>query len=91
MLQVEVEHLAGEHEVKVIVDTKALVAAGKMRADCADVLFFRTDADATADPIKYFLDAFPGCDAENTGFWIPAQAPGSFEVSSNHSLFISIS
>ena len=57
------------HEIRVTVNTKVLVAAGKMRADCADASF---RIAATGAVIKAWLDPQPGCGSEHTAFWLAA-------------------
>jgi len=79
---VTVTGMASAHEVRVVVNTAALVGGGKMRADCADVLFLPVGADVGASPIGYFMDPGPGCNAETTGFWLSGTpvSDGTFEV-----------
>jgi len=67
-------------EVKIVVDTQQLINSGKMRADCADVMFLKVDSDAGGQPVGYFLDQFPGCNSKETGFWISSLKDESFEL-----------
>jgi|GEM_PF-6213512 Fe-S cluster assembly iron-binding protein IscA len=55
-----------DYQVKVVVDTASLIAAGKMNADCSDVRF--TDSDG-ATKIPYYLE--PGTEnTASTVFWV---------------------
>jgi len=57
------------HEVRVVVNTRALIAAGKMRPDCADASF---RVAASGEVVAAWLDPQPGCFAEKTTFWLKA-------------------
>jgi hypothetical protein len=52
------------YEDSVVLDTKSLIAAGKMRADCGDIRV--KDVDGTTD-LNYYIDG--GCNTENTIVW----------------------
>lgn len=58
--------MASAHEMRVIVDTASLVAAGKMRDDCTDVRF--VTASGHVD-VPFFMDPVPGCNSKYTNFW----------------------
>eukprot|EP00238_Polyblepharides_amylifera_P015327 CAMPEP_0196599450 /NCGR_PEP_ID=MMETSP1081-20130531/94863_1 /TAXON_ID=36882 /ORGANISM="Pyramimonas amylifera, Strain CCMP720" /LENGTH=2090 /DNA_ID=CAMNT_0041925221 /DNA_START=417 /DNA_END=6689 /DNA_ORIENTATION=+ len=77
---VSIENVEDKHEIKIIVDTAALINAGKMRADCGDVLFLKTDGDANDKPIGYFIDQHPGCNSAATGFWLKSIETGSIHM-----------
>jgi Domain of unknown function (DUF2341) len=62
-----------DFQVNVVVDTGALVGAGKMQASCADVRF----VDASGAALPYWLES--GCGTASTSFWVrvPTLAPGA--------------
>jgi hypothetical protein len=79
-VRVTVANLNSTHEVRVVVDTAALVQGGKMRSDCADVMFLPVDAVPGAAPLGHYMDMHPGCNATETGFWIETLQTGTYEV-----------
>jgi hypothetical protein len=54
-----------DYQVKVVLDTQSLIAAGKMRSDCADIRFADSDRFSS---LSYFLES--GCNTPETVFWI---------------------
>jgi hypothetical protein len=51
-------------EVRNIVNTQALISAGKMRNDCGDIRFF----DTLCSPLNYFLES--GINTASTVLWV---------------------
>src|SRR5687768_14458077 len=54
-----------DSQLEVVVDTGALVAAGQLRSDCADVRFVDP---ATDQALPHWLEA--GCGGSETHFWL---------------------
>jgi hypothetical protein len=54
-----------DYPVKVLLDTQDLIAAGKMRSDCADIRFTDSDRFST---MSYFLES--GCNTNETVFYV---------------------
>ncbi|KAK3248533.1 hypothetical protein CYMTET_42004 [Cymbomonas tetramitiformis] len=67
-MPITITNLKSSHEVKIVVDTEALVGGGKMKSDCTDVRFV---AEGDVE-VGYWLDGTPGCGGKQTGFWIIA-------------------
>ena len=62
---------APSYAVRVTVDTATLIAKGKMREDCGDVLF-KTAADAgwEGEAVPYMIDMHHTCGMATTIFWL---------------------
>jgi len=56
-------------EVRIVVDTAALIAAGTMRADCSDILF-KGGSSSSSPAIPMWIDPSPGCNAAETAIWV---------------------
>ncbi len=61
-------------QVKVVFDTLNLIAAGKLRSDCADIRF--TDSDGTTH-LSYWLES--GCNTTATVVWVKIPYLGANE------------
>lgn len=57
--------------VEVRVNTKAFIAAGKMNPSCLDVVF---TLPGNSDSLDFYLDPHPGCDSEETLYWVKLPA-----------------
>ncbi len=62
-----------DHQVKVTVNTAALVTAGKMRADGADMRFL--DGSDCCAPISYFIES--GMNSATTVVWVKVPSIGA--------------
>ncbi len=64
-----------DFQVKVVVDTNALISEGKLKSDCSDVRF--TDSDGVTE-LPYWLER--GCGTTQTVFWVKVpDIPGGGE------------
>uniref|UniRef100_A0A061RIZ3 Btb poz domain containing protein n=1 Tax=Tetraselmis sp. GSL018 TaxID=582737 RepID=A0A061RIZ3_9CHLO len=71
-------HNLPSHAVRIDVDTRLLIAQGKMRDDCGDVMFKAQSASEWEDPsIPYWIDPYYRCDTPSTAFWL---APPSADL-----------
>jgi hypothetical protein len=53
-------------------DTAAMIAAGQLRSDCADLLLL----DSLGTPLRYWLDPVPGCGAHHAILWLQVPPSG---------------
>ncbi len=60
-----------DYQLLLTIDTAAIIAAGKMRADCGDVLF----TDAAGVPLSYWLES--GANTNATRFWVRVPSIGA--------------
>jgi hypothetical protein len=69
-VEVVAERALVDAAVEVVVDTAELIAAGRLRPDCADLGF----ADSGANLLHHYVDARPGCNSAATRIYVKVKA-----------------
>ena len=77
---VAVTGVTGTYNVELVVNTEALIAAGKMRSDCADSLFL---VSANDTPLSYWIEprgTNSGCGSATTRYWVQVSDSNGFSM-----------